>query len=113
MATYAATKSYVIAFSLALATELEGSGVHIMALCPGPVPTGFQERAGIDTAKLFRPAVMNANEIVEQALAAYEKGKTLFVPGAVNRAQTVIAKLLPRPLLSWGAVKAADRMGRR
>lgn len=113
MATYAATKSYVIAFSLALATELEGSGVHVMALCPGPVPTGFQERAGIDAAKLFRPAVMNANEIVEQALVAYAKGKTLFVPGAVNRAQTVIAKLLPRPLLSWGAVKAADRMGRR
>ncbi len=113
MATYAATKAFVISFSLALATELEDSGVHVMALCPGPVPTGFQERAGIDRAKLFRPAVMGASEIVEQALAAYDDQKTLFVPGAVNRAQTVLAKLLPRPILSWGAVKAADRMGRR
>lgn len=113
MATYAASKSFVIAFSLALATELDGSGVHVMALCPGPVPTGFQERAGIDTNKLFRPAVMNARDIVEQGLAAYEKGKTLFVPGTINRAQTVIAKVLPQPLLSWGAVKVADRLGRR
>jgi short-subunit dehydrogenase len=113
MATYAATKAFVIHFSLALAAELEGSGVHVMTLCPGPVPTGFQERAGIDAAKLFRPAVMNAAEIVEQALDAYDKGKALFVPGTINRAQTVMAKLLPRPLLTWGAVKAADRMGRR
>ena len=52
-------------------------------------------------------------EIVEEALSAYEKGKTLCIPGTINRAQTLVAKLLPRPLLSWGAVKAAERMGRR
>lgn len=112
MATYAASKAFVLSFSLALAAELRESGVHVMALCPGPVPTGFQERAGIDRARLFRLAVLSSAETVEQALGAYAKGKELFVPGRINRAQTLAAKLLPRPLLTWGALRASERLGR-
>jgi short-subunit dehydrogenase len=112
MATYAASKAFVLSFSLALAAELRGSGVHVMTLCPGPVPTGFQERAGIDRARLFRLAVLSSADTVEQALEAYAGGKELFVPGRINRAQTLAAKLLPRPLLTWGALRASERMGR-
>jgi uncharacterized protein len=112
MATYAASKAFVLSFSLALAAELRGSGVRVMALCPGPVPTGFQQRAGIDRARLFRLAVLSSAETVERALVAYAKGKELFVPGRINRAQTLAAKLLPRPLLTWGALRASERMGR-
>lgn len=112
MATYAASKAFVLNFSLALAAELRGTGVHVMALCPGPVQTGFQERAGIDHARMFRLAVLSSTETVELALAAYAKGKELFVPGRINRAQTLAAKLLPRPLLTWGALRASERMGR-
>ncbi|HVJ15945.1 MAG TPA: SDR family oxidoreductase [Polyangiaceae bacterium] len=112
MATYAASKAFVLSFSLALAAELKGSGVRVMALCPGPVPTGFQERAGIDRARMFRLAMLSSADTVELALAAYDKGKELFVPGRINRAQTLAAKLLPRPLLTWGALRASERMGR-
>jgi uncharacterized protein len=112
MATYAASKAFVMSFSLALAAELRSSGVRVMALCPGPVPTGFQERAGVDHARLFRLAVLSRAETVEQALQAYARGKDLFVPGRINRAQTLAAKLLPRPLLTWGALRASERMGR-
>jgi short-subunit dehydrogenase len=112
IATYAASKAYVLSFSLALAAELRSSGVRVMALCPGPVHTGFQERAGIDRARLFRLAVLSSADIVERALAAYVKGKELFVPGRINRAQTLAVKLLPRPLVTWGALRASERMGR-
>jgi hypothetical protein len=112
MATYAASKAFVLSLSLSLAAEARDSGVRVMALCPGPVATGFQERAGIDRARLFSLAVLSASDTVEQALTAYRKGKELFVPGRLNRAQTVAAKLLPRPLVTWGALKASRRQGR-
>ncbi len=112
MATYAASKAFVLSFSLALAAEVRGSGVRVMALCPGPVPTGFQERAGIDRARMFRLAILSASETVEQALEAYADGRELCVPGTINRMQTVAAKLLPRPLITWGALRASARMGR-
>src|SRR6185503_5359757 len=44
MAAYAATKAFVLDLSVAIAEEVRGSGVHVSALCPGPVPTGFQQR---------------------------------------------------------------------
>jgi hypothetical protein len=112
MATYAATKAFVIQLSLALSAEVRGSGVTIMALCPGPVPTSFQERAGIDQARMFRLAALSATQTVEQALDAYAGGRELFVPGRLNRAQTLVAKVLPRPLVTWGALRASRRMGR-
>ncbi len=113
MATYAASKAFALSFSLALAAEVRGSGVRVMALCPGPVPTGFQERAGIDRARLFRLAVLSVGDTVEQALDAYTRGKELCVPGTINRMQTVVAKLLPGPLVTWGALRASARMGRK
>ena len=53
MAVYYATKAYVLSFSEALAYELKGSGVTVTALCPGPTATGFQERAGLQGARLM------------------------------------------------------------
>ena len=47
MSTYGASKAFVLSFTLALAEELRGSGVHALALCPGPVPTGFQAAASL------------------------------------------------------------------
>jgi len=111
MATYAATKSFVLSFTLALATELEGSGVHAMAFCPGPVETGFQEAAGIQRPGLSA-AVLSANRSVEGALHAFERGRTLYVPGVVNTAQTLAARVVPRGVLSWAAVRAMRRWGR-
>ncbi len=111
MATYAATKAFVLNFTLALATELEGTGVSAMALCPGPVRTGFQSAAG-----LGRPgpalAELTAEQTVERALAAYARGEHLFTPGFVNSAQSLASKLLPRGLVSFAAVRTMNKLGR-
>jgi short-subunit dehydrogenase len=111
MATYGATKAFVVSFTLALATELEGTGVKAMALCPGPMRTGFQAAAGIPRPGL-RAAELTAVETVERGLAAYERGERLFVPGFVNGAQRVGTTLLPNRLLTWATARAMKRWGR-
>ena len=56
MAVYYASKAYVLSFTEALARELEPKGVRVTALCPGPVLTEFQMRAGVDTQAALAPA---------------------------------------------------------
>lgn len=111
MSTYGATKAFVVSFTLALAAELEGTGVSAMALCPGPVRTGFQAVAGLD-----RPgsalAELTPEKTVESALVAYARGERLFTPGLVNGVQAVASKLLPRSIVSWAAVRAMTKLGR-
>ncbi|MBK7578849.1 MAG: SDR family oxidoreductase [Myxococcales bacterium] len=111
MATYAATKAFVLSFSAALAKEVEGQGVHVTALCPGPVPTGFQAAAGIEPG-MERIAALSASETASQALSAYADGDAVCVPGAVNRAQTLFSKLAPRGLLTSAVAAAMKRTGR-
>jgi short-subunit dehydrogenase len=111
MATYGATKAFVSSFTLALARELKGTNVRMMALCPGPVRTGFQKVAGISRPGISI-AVLTARQTVERGLSAYERGQALYVPGVVNGAQTLAAKLLPRGLLGWAAARAMHRLGR-
>jgi short-subunit dehydrogenase len=89
--------AYVLSFSAALSEEVRGTGVHVMALCPGPVPTGFQAAACMDIAPSQKHAVLSAEETVRRGLSAYERGKAVYVPGGLNRAGAVGAKLLPRP----------------
>jgi short-subunit dehydrogenase len=112
MATYGATKAFVLSFSLALREEVSGSGVRVVALCPGPVPTGFQEAAGIP-APLPRMSVLSAAEVVEAGLRAYDRDQAVVVPGAVNNVQTTAVKFLPRFVVSkaarWTLRRRAER----
>jgi hypothetical protein len=97
MAVYYATKAYVLSFSEALHYELKGRGVRVTALCPGPVPTEFQARAGIKR----RPGLMDRS-VEEVARAGYDglvHGRRLVVPGWQNRFITRITRLLPRALV--------------
>jgi short-subunit dehydrogenase len=112
MATYGATKAFVLSFSLALAEEVRKSKVRICALCPGPVPTGFQAVAGIDTNALHGLTALSAEDTVQRALAAYEARREQCVPGALNTVQTLSSKLLPRALITRGAADVMRRMGR-
>ncbi len=113
MATYAATKAFVHSYTVALAEELRSSGVRMMALCPGPVPTGFQEAAGIpQLAGPMARIAMTADETVLAALRAYEDERTVCVPGSINRLTALSAKLLPRWLITRAAGEAMRRSGR-
>ncbi len=106
MAVYYASKAYVLSFSEALHHELARRGVRVTVLCPGPVPTEFQARAGIPRVPFPRtgmPRVVGSNALTctaeEVAEAGYEgmmRGRRVVVPGLANKAVTMISRLLPR-----------------
>ncbi|HET9953148.1 MAG TPA: SDR family oxidoreductase [Polyangiaceae bacterium] len=112
MATYGASKAFVLNFALALSEEVRGSGVRVLTLCPGPVPTGFQAAAGFETTGLMRLTKLEASEVVERALAAYEDGKRIVTPGVLNAAQTRAVKVLPEPVVLRAARWAMQSLGR-
>ncbi len=98
-ATYGATKAFVNSFTEALYEELRGTGVHVLALCPGFTRTEFQERAGIDASGIPSLAWMSAEAVVDAAMAGYTRGKAVCVPGFGNWAMTGITAAMPRALV--------------
>ena len=94
MATYAATKAFVLHFSEALHEEVKGKGVTVTCLCPGAVKTEFQEVAGVAERSLR--AWKSADDVVESALKAAEARRAIIVPGALNVATMAAVKLMPR-----------------
>ena len=112
MATYGASKSFVVSFSAALASELEKSDVRVLACCPGPVPTGFQAAAGMPEGSVLKLAELEPNEVVQSTLEAYAAGRVVYVPGTVNSLQTTLSKLLPRAIAVRAARYTMRRLGR-
>jgi short-subunit dehydrogenase len=98
-AVYAATKAFVKSFGEALADEVRGTGVRVSVLCPGPVPTGFQGRAGGSISEAQKRSVLTASEVAERGLEAYAAGKVLFVPGAMNRVGAVVSTVMPNAIV--------------
>jgi short-subunit dehydrogenase len=96
MAVYYASKAYVLSFSEALHAELKPRGVRVTVLCPGPVPTEFQERAGIKKAVLPPIITLSAKAVAEAGYRGLQAGKRMVVPGFANRAATVLTQLGPR-----------------
>jgi len=94
MATYYASKAYVLSLSEALSTELEGSGVTVTCLCPGATRSEFQERAGLQNSKLMESAMMSSEAVARFGFRATMRGKRLAIPGAAN----VFFAFLPRVL---------------
>jgi len=100
MATYAATKAFVLSFSEALADELKGTGVTVMALCPGATRTEFQKVANVDATKMPSFAFMSAETVVAQAIAAAKRGKAVYVNGPINKMTVAATRLTPRKLVT-------------
>jgi short-subunit dehydrogenase len=103
-ATYSATKAFLIAFSEALAVDLEGTGVRVLCVCPGFTRTEFQAVAGIDTSRIPAFAWMDAGEVAEQAVAAVGK-QTVVVNGLLNRIMAAGLRLAPRSLVAKATVR--------
>ncbi|MBX9761111.1 MAG: SDR family oxidoreductase [Beijerinckiaceae bacterium] len=96
MAVYYATKAYVLSFTQALAFELREDGVGVSALCPGPTKTNFFTRAGAGD-NLFGMIPMASSMSVAQAgYDGFMKGRTVVVPGLLNRLLTATSGLQPR-----------------
>lgn len=99
MATYSGTKAFVLSFSEALASELAGTGVSLLVLCPGATKTEFQDVAGV-SGKLPAFSFMSAESVAQQAIAAAKRGERLFVPGWMNKAAVVSTRFTPRRILA-------------
>lgn len=98
MATYAATKAFVLSFSEALWEENRPHGVHVMALCPGVTDTNFFE-----AAKIERPPMRVAQspeEVVDTALRALARGKSMVVSGWTNLMVIEAERFMPRSIVT-------------
>jgi len=99
MATYSATKAFILSFSEALATELSRKGVRVLALCPGATKTEFQEVAGVSES-VPEFTYMTSAAVVRQAITAAKAGKRTLVPGWMNKVMIGSTRFTPRSVLA-------------
>jgi uncharacterized protein len=109
MATYAASKAFVLHFGEALQHELAPSGVRVMTACPGPTATSFFE--GTPTTMSDR-SFDTPEMVVRGILRAFDQGKAVAYPGRPSvRFATWLPRLLPRRLVVRLAAMATGKMG--
>ena len=110
MAVYYASKAYVLSFSQALANELQGTGVTVTALAPGPTRTGFQKRGVMEDSRLVQGQIADAASV---ALAGYRglmSGKTLVIPGFANKLIPWVGRLSPRGMVTRVVRRLQERV---
>ena len=111
MAVYYATKAYVLSFSESLHRELKPKGVRVTVVCPGPVRTEFQKRAGMGE-RLPGLLVRPADKVAREAYEAFMQGRALVIPGFGNKILASLPRLLPRRVTA-GLVEASQRNRRK
>lgn len=106
MAVYYASKAFVVSFTEALYQELKPQGVRVTVLCPGPVPTEFQARAGVPGQ--LGPSILerDAHFVATAGYRGLMSGRRMVVPGWPNLLATLLPRFLPR---GW-AVRIMDRV---
>jgi len=98
LATYGATKAFVLHWSLALNEELRGTGVRTLALCPGPTATQFFRRAGLKEGSVADALGQSSGDVVREALVALGAGRCQVVTGWKNKVSAFFGGMLPKPL---------------
>ncbi len=96
---YAASKSYVLHFSEALANELRGTGVSVTCLCPYTTETSFFKRADMENSKLVKGKMMDAATVAKAGYIALKKGKVIAIPGLKNKLLAILVRIIPRSVL--------------
>lgn len=110
MATYYASKAFVLHFSEAVAHELRGTGVTATVHCPGATATGFAAVAGNDRTRLFASGVAGVDEVARDAYQAMHAGRTIRVHGVRNALMALSVRTAPR---AWVRAIAARLNGAR
>lgn len=100
LGVYSATKSFVLSFTEAVATEIAGRGVVVQALCPGLTDTEFFEVARTTPALLINKLPrMSPEQVVRASLRGLDRGRVRVVPGLMDRVNAVLVRLLPGALV--------------
>jgi short-subunit dehydrogenase len=102
-AIYCAAKSFILSFSEALSEELEENGINVSVLCPGGTNTSFQEN--YDTTSGFFNPLMEPDQVAKIAIRDMFRKKRIIIPGAMNKVQTFLPRILPRKLLTTMSAK--------
>ncbi|MCB5911615.1 SDR family NAD(P)-dependent oxidoreductase [Streptomyces pinistramenti] len=111
--TYGASKAWVVQFTQGAARDLAGSGVRLMALCPGFVRTEFHQRAGMGTDSIPGWLWLDADKLVDAAMKDLTRGKSLSIPDPRYKALMGAVKLAPRGLLGGVTSRTGRKYGPR
>ena len=111
MGTYSSIKAWVTSYTEGLAVELRGTGVSVMALCPGWVRTEFHERAGIRVSSIPNFMWLDTEQLVSAALRDADRGKVISIPTLRYRALIGLAGLAPKRAIRLfsGAISSSRR----
>ena len=97
MATYYATKAFVLSFSEALWKEAQGTGVHVSCLCPGPTESKFRARAGTGATRLSRVGTpMTSMSVAKLGYSAFRQNHRVAITGARNAVMARLVPFIPR-----------------
>jgi uncharacterized protein len=97
MATYFASKAFVLSLTEALWEEARGTGVKVSCLCPGPTTSKFRERAGTDKKKLSKAGKsMSSAAVAELGYQAWKSNKRVEITGLRNRIVAAAVPFVPR-----------------
>lgn len=97
--TYSASKAWVTAFTEGVAASVRGTGVRVIAVCPGFVRTEFHQRAGIDMGRRRGPFWLDADDVVATCLRDLGRGRIVSVPGLPYKVIIGLLDVLPRGLI--------------
>jgi short-subunit dehydrogenase len=112
LATYAATKAYVLSLTESLSEELQGTGVSITALCPGITATSMLsgvKASSSQVANLPGFLISSVDDVAEQAYAACIQGEVVKVPGTINQVALLASRAAPK----WLVRRIGGVLGRR
>ena len=96
MATYVATKAFILHFSESVHEEVRPHGVTVTCVCPGFVPTEFQQVSGVDLEETRTFGMQTPRQVVSAALKAAAAGKAIVVPGSLNGIMSQTSRIAPR-----------------
>lgn len=109
--TYGASKAWVVQFTQGAMKDLAGSGVRLMALCPGFVRTEFHDRAGMSTDNIPKWMWLDADKLVAAALTDLARGKPVSIPDPRYKALMGVVKVAPRGLLGGITSRTGRKYG--
>ena len=100
MATYYATKAFVLSHGEALSNEVAEHGVTVTTLCPGPTDSDFQRSAAMEESKLLKAGLMDTSTVARAGVSGFLAGKRVVIPGFRNQFGAFMAWLMPRNVVT-------------